>query len=140
MTHRSEPIVRMPLRVRYHECDAQGVVFNANYLAYVDMAVFECFNALFGSYAKLLEQGYDQVFAESNIRYLAPARFEDQLVVEAYVEKLGNTSLLLDFPIKRADEVVTSVKSRFVWVSTETMKPATPPEHIRQLYAAYAPA
>ena len=44
------PIVAMPLRVRYHECDQQGVVFNAHYLAYADMASLECSSVLFGSY------------------------------------------------------------------------------------------
>jgi acyl-CoA thioesterase FadM len=32
---------RHRLRVRYHECDPQGVVFNANYLAYFDIALIE---------------------------------------------------------------------------------------------------
>ncbi|WP_158886045.1 acyl-CoA thioesterase [Amycolatopsis anabasis] len=139
MTERGEPIVRMPLRVRYHECDGQGIVFNANYLAYVDMAAFECSKALFGSHAKLLERGYDQVVAESNIRYLAPCHFEDELVVEAYVERVGRTSLLFEFRINRGEETVTVVKTRYVWVSMETMRPAEPPEDIQQIFTAYAP-
>ena len=35
------------LRVRYGECDAQGIVFNANYLAYVDVALTELWREAF---------------------------------------------------------------------------------------------
>jgi hypothetical protein len=51
----------MPLRVHCQECDGQGTVSNANYLAY----------------------------AEANLRYLVPCRFEDDLVVSAFVGHLG---------------------------------------------------
>jgi YbgC/YbaW family acyl-CoA thioester hydrolase len=86
----------MPLRVRYQECDGQGIVFNANYLAYVDMASFEVEKALFGSHADFLAHRVDVVVAEANLRYLAPCRFEDDLVVSAFVGHLGTTSLILD--------------------------------------------
>ena len=41
---------RHSLRVRYHECDPQGIVFNANYLAYHDIAVTELWREAFGSW------------------------------------------------------------------------------------------
>jgi acyl-CoA thioester hydrolase len=91
-----EPVVCMPLRVRYQECDGQGIVFNANYLAYVDMASFEVEKALFGSHADFLAHRVDVVVAEANLRYLAPCRFEGDLVVSAFVGHLGTTSLILD--------------------------------------------
>ena len=47
------------LRVRYHECDAQGVVFNANHVAYVDVALTELWRAVFGSYSSMVERGFD---------------------------------------------------------------------------------
>ena len=40
---------RHRLRVRYHECDPQGIVFNANYLAYADIAITELYRDAFGS-------------------------------------------------------------------------------------------
>jgi acyl-CoA thioester hydrolase len=138
MVEPGEPVVRMPLRVRYHECDAQGIVFNAHYLAYVDMALFEVSKALFGSHQKLIDRGYDQVVAESNLRFASPCRFEDELVVEVYVARVGNTSLNIDFRVKRGDELMTEVRSRYVWVSLETMRPANPPTDVREAFAAYA--
>ena len=129
------PITRMPLRVRYHECDQQGVVFNAHYLAYADMASFECLAALFGSPAALAGRGLDLVVAESNVRYRAGCRFEDELVVECFTERVGNTSLTLRFDIRRAGELVTEIANRYVWVNSETLLPVQPPEDVRAAFA-----
>ena len=52
-------------RVRYHECDAQGIVFNANWLTYFDVTLTEWFRAVFGSYGALVESGSDVVLAET---------------------------------------------------------------------------
>ncbi|HEU0191990.1 MAG TPA: thioesterase family protein [Mycobacterium sp.] len=130
-----DPIVTMPLRVRYHECDQQGVVFNAHYLSYADMASFEAVNTLFGSYAALTDRGLDMVVAESNVRYRAGCRFDDDLVVECFTEKVGNTSWTVRFDMRRAGELVNQVVNRYVWVDAQTMRPVTPPEDVRAALA-----
>jgi acyl-CoA thioester hydrolase len=132
----TEPIVRMPLRVRYQECDAQGIVFNAHYLAYVDMASFEVEKALFGSHAGFLAHSVDMVVAEANVRYFAPCRFEDNLVVSASVGRLGTTSLVLDFEIHRGETKVASAKLRYVFIDPETFGKTAPPQQVREAYAA----
>ncbi|WP_199432369.1 acyl-CoA thioesterase [Qaidamihabitans albus] len=121
----------MPLKVRYHECDPQGIVFNANYLAYVDMASFEFCAALFGSHARLLERGIDMVVAETNLRYRAPSRFEDELVVGLSVEHVGTTSLVLGIRIDRGDELVLEGSNRYVWIDTTGHRPTPPPDDVR---------
>ncbi len=70
------------LRVRYGECDAQGIIFNANYLAYVDVVLTEIWRQTMGSYDMLLETGVDTVVGEVNMRFLAPGRFDDVLRIE----------------------------------------------------------
>ena len=78
------PPFRHRIRVRYSECDLQGVVFNANYLTYLDEAMTELFRtALDGGYQAMVDAGVDMVVAESTLRYLAPARFDDEIEVEA---------------------------------------------------------
>lgn len=137
MTETARPLVRMPLTVRFHECDPQGVVFNANYLAYADMASFECLRALLGSTSELHRQGVDFVVAESTVRYLSPCRFEDELTVEATVDRVGITSLTLRFTMTRATEPVAEVINRYVWVDPHSLRPTQPPEPIRQAFTAY---
>jgi acyl-CoA thioester hydrolase len=132
-------IAEMTLRVRYHECDAQGVVFNAHYLAYADMASLECMKVLFGSHASLIERGVDVVVAESNVRYLAPARFDDDLTVDVFTERVGTTSLILRFEMRCRGAVVNEVTNRYVWVDTQSLRPTAPPDDVRESFARFAP-
>jgi acyl-CoA thioester hydrolase len=130
----SKPLVKMPLRVRYHECDPQAVVFNAHYLAYADMASFEVFRELFGHYDAVLDRGFDMVVAESNIRYLAPCRYDDELLVSVYVARVGTTSLVLRFEIHNGEVPATEVVNRYVWIDRATKRPAPPPDDIRAAF------
>ena len=140
MTKEAEPVVRMPLRVRYHECDPQGIVFNAHYLAYADMASFECLKALFGTPTYPGERGIDLVVAQSAVRYLAACRFDDELAVEVFVDRVGTTSLVLSFPMRRGQDPVAEVTNRYVWIDTQTLRPAPPPPDIRDAFARHTRA
>jgi acyl-CoA thioester hydrolase len=130
------PIVEMPLRVRYHECDGQGIVFNAHYLAYVDMCSFEAEKALFGSHDEFLAHGADVVVAEANLKYRAPARYDEELVVSQYLNHLGTTSLVFDFEIHRAGAPVLTANIRYVFIDPATLRPTAPPDAVRKVYAA----
>ncbi|MDQ0381808.1 acyl-CoA thioesterase [Amycolatopsis thermophila] len=137
MTQVRPPVVAMPLRVRYHECDPQGIVFNAHYLAYFDMASFEFFKALFGSYDDLRDRGVDCVVAESNLKFRAPSRYDDELVVEVAIDHLGTTSLILAFTVRRGDDVVAEGTNRYVFVDAAELTKAAPPEDVRAKLLAH---
>ncbi|MFD8497480.1 acyl-CoA thioesterase [Amycolatopsis sp. NPDC059657] len=126
----------MPLRVRYQECDGQGIVFNAHYLAYVDMCSFEAEKALFGSHEAFRAHGADVVVAEANLKFFSSARFDDELVVSGYVTHLGTTSLVFDYEIHRASELLASAVVRYVFVDPETMAKTPAPEAVRKTYAS----
>ncbi|MFJ7214120.1 acyl-CoA thioesterase [Amycolatopsis sp. NPDC098790] len=136
MTEPRRPAARMPLRVRYHECDGQGIVFNAHYLAYVDMCSFEAEKALFGSHEEFLAHRTDVVVAEANLKFRAPARYDDELVVSQYLNHLGTTSLIFDFEIHRGSEVIAVANVRYVFIDPATLRPAAPPDAVRKAYAA----
>ena len=91
------------LRVRYGECDPQGIVFNPNYMAYFDHTVTELWRAsAIGSWDAMVERGLDVVVGEANLRFKAPARFDDLIAVHARIAKFGTTSLTLELEIERA--------------------------------------
>src|SRR3954462_15497003 len=87
-------VFRHRLRVRYGECDPQGVVFNANYLAYFDVILTEFWREAVGGYAEMVDGGADMVVAESRILFRSPAGFDDELDFELRVARLGNTALV----------------------------------------------
>jgi acyl-CoA thioester hydrolase len=136
VTDLRRPIAELPLRVRYHECDGQGIVFNAHYLAYVDMCAFEAEKALFGSHDEFLAHGTDVVVAEANLKFRAPARYDEELVVSQYLTHLGTTSLIFDFEIHRGETLVLAANVRYVFIDPATVRPAAPPEAVRKVYAA----
>lgn len=127
------------LRVRYNECDAQAAVFNANYLLYFDVAITEMWRDAFGSYDDALrEWGLDLVVGEANVRFLKPARFDDELDIEVTTEQLGTTSLTLRFDVRRGLDDIAQGRSRYVFVDLEGGAKATIPDDVRTILERYA--
>jgi acyl-CoA thioester hydrolase len=120
------------LRVRYGECDAQGIVFNANFLAYVDVVLTEIWRETMGSYDLLLETGVDTVVGEANIRLLAPGRFDDVLRIEGGFDGLGTTSTTLKLWFRRGEELLVEADIRYVFVDLERWEKAEIPEAVRE--------
>ena len=89
------------IRVRYAECDPQGVVFNANYYAYYDLLMTELWRDL-GGYDAMVEAGADMSVVQSGARFIEPARFDDELDLTARVTRLGNTAMSTAVTITRA--------------------------------------
>lgn len=125
-----------PLRVRFAECDPQGVVFNAHYLAYFDLAMTELWRERCGGYQEMVSGGIDIVVAEARARFLAPARFDDELGLGVAITRLGRTSLVTAHTIRRAGETCVEGELRHVFVDTKAERPTPIPDAIR---AALAP-
>jgi acyl-CoA thioester hydrolase len=124
-------VFRHRLRVRYGECDPQGVVFNANYLAFFDVIITEFWREAIGDYNAMIEAGTDMVVAESRIRFLGPAAFDEELDFELRVARLGNTALgtLIDAHV--GDRPVVAGEMRHVFIDPETKQKRPMPDDIR---------
>src|ERR1700722_16719689 len=110
------------LRVRYAECDPQGVLFNAQYLAYSDHTVTELWRAAYGGYERMLERGVDIVVAEARLRFLRSARFDQEVDAEMLVTHLGTTSLRSRHRLIDPGDggVLMEAETRHVWVGLGT--------------------
>ena len=115
----AEPFVHH-LRVRYSECDPQGVVFNAHYLAYIDHTITELWRVAFGGYQAMLDRGVDIVVAEVRMRFMGSARFDEELALEATVIHMGTTSMTSAHRFRRGDDLLLEAEIRHVFVETET--------------------
>jgi acyl-CoA thioester hydrolase len=105
------------LRVRYGECDPQGIVFNANYLLYFDVVFTELWRAAVGPWQEMVERGVDAVVADASISFRAPARFDDELELRAQVTRLGETSITTRIDVTREQRVLVEGTLRHVCVS-----------------------
>ena len=123
--------------MRYHECDAQGIVFNANWLSYFDVTLTEWFRELFGSYGALIESGSDVVLAETTLTFRGPARFDDELAVSVDIERLGNTSMVARFTARRDGDALVEGRTVYVFVDPATMGKREIPGDVRAKLGAY---
>jgi acyl-CoA thioester hydrolase len=80
---------RHRVRVRYGECDMQQVVFNANYLAYIDDAIDTWMRTVLGPIEQL---GFDFMVKKATVEWQAPARFGETLDLDVSVARWGRSS------------------------------------------------
>ena len=127
------------LRVRYGECDPQGWVFNANYLMYFDVGLTELWREALGPYNEMIERsGVDMVVAEATIRYLAPARFDDELDVGLRIERLGDTSMTTAIEVSKEADTVVEGRMRHVFIGVDGEGKVPMPDWIRTGLEPYA--
>lgn len=122
----SDPF-RYWFRVRYGECDAQKVVFNARYGDYVDITINEFLRAL-GYGAELVSGEFDFQLVRQTKQWRAPARFDDVIEARVWAERLGNTSFTLatEFRLAGTEPVTFSCETVYVLVDSALRKQVLP--------------
>ena len=95
-----------PLRVRYAETDAMGVVYYGHYLAYFEDGRVAYLQHKGIPYSEMEAAGVYMPVAEAHCKYRAPARFEDELTVETSIGAAGRAKVRFDYVVKRGDEVL----------------------------------
>ena len=128
------------LRVRFHECDPQGVVFNAHYFSYFDVALTEMWRAAFGSYANVVQDGTDVVVVEAGAKFRAPARFDDEVDVELAIERLGSTSMTMAAAVRRDGQLLVEGRMVHVFVDSGTLAKKEIPASVRAGLEPYVTA
>jgi acyl-CoA thioester hydrolase len=104
---------RLLLRVRYSECDAQGIVFNARWADYVDIAVGEFSRALFGSVDPQIT-GIDWRLVKQTIEWRASARYDDVLECQVSTVRVGTTSFTLATQFRRGAAELATAETVYV--------------------------
>jgi acyl-CoA thioester hydrolase len=129
---------RYRLRVRYHECDPQAIVFNANYLAYFDLAVTELWRETMGGLEAMLERGLDFVVAEVRIRYRAPLRFDDEFDVCLSIAEMRTTAVRTEATVERDGVIAAEGELRHVLIDPGSGEKTPIPDDVRAALGRYA--
>lgn len=131
---------RYYLRVRYGECDAQKVVFNARYGDYVDLATTEFLRALGYDY-ELFSGELDFQLVKQTFEWKAPARFDQVLEISVWAKQLGNSSFTLaaDFRIAGEERVIVTAETVYVLVTQLTLTKTPIPPQLRATMERGAP-
>jgi acyl-CoA thioester hydrolase len=116
----------------------QGHVFNGHYLTWFDMAHTALLGEALGRpYAELVTSGIDFVVAESGVRYLAPAHFDEELEIRIELDPPTTSSLTSRFTVCRGEDVISTGFLRHVCVDAETLAKRPWPDEVRAAFAPY---
>lgn len=135
----------VPLRVRYNETDQQGVVFNANYLVYADIAVSDYFRLLAERTGAdrgpnnpgVFGPGGESMVRHAEVDFRASARSDDEIAIGIRCVRFGRTSFEMLMAIWRDDELLTVIRQRAVHVHNSDWRPRPLPDVFRDAVTAF---
>jgi len=125
------------LRVRYAETDQMGVVHHMNYLAYLEESRTHLMRDRGCSYAEMERKGWALPVRRVEMRYRAPAHYEEELAVQTRVGRIGNASITFQSEVVRPSDGVLiasgSVELACVRKDAAVRKPEALPAEILSL-------
>jgi acyl-CoA thioester hydrolase len=132
------------LRVRFSETDAQGIVNNAVYLDWFEVARVAYLARFGGGYRGMIEQGFEAVTLETHVRYRAPTRFDDDLRIWTRIaepERL-RARFRFEYALERLSDpqgVVADGWTSHTTVDATTLSPVRMPDWLRDAIRAVEP-
>ncbi len=128
-----------PVRVYWEDTDAGGIVYYANYLKFFERARTEWLRSL-GLAQRALRDSSGGMFvvSDAQVRYLQPARLDDQLIVTARPLDVGRASMTIQQQalLKTAAENILLCEAtiRVGWVHATSYKPARIPPTLLEIF------
>jgi len=124
------------IRVRYAETDQMGVVYYANYLVWMEVGRVELCKALGFRYRDMeLEDGVLLAVVEAQCRYLYPARFDQEVILETRIAEASSRLVGFAYEMRLADNnrKLATGSTRHVFCNRE-MKPVRLPGKYRAAF------
>jgi acyl-CoA thioester hydrolase len=129
------------IRVRYAETDQMGIVYYGNYPQYFEVARTELLRALGFTYRALEAEGIMLPVRELQIRYRAPARYDDKLRIETEVRDLPQRRITFHHRIfNQQGELLTTGSVELVFVAIASGRPCGCPPYLQEAFKAFLAA
>ncbi len=119
-----------PVRVYYEDTDAEGVVYFANYLKFMERGRTEWLRALGVEQDELrAEHGLCLTIVATDVRFRSPARFNNQLLVRSRLIERGRARFKLEQQVARLGDSAALVNATCVaaCVDAESFRPRRMP-------------
>jgi acyl-CoA thioester hydrolase len=107
------------IRVRYPEVDAMGYLHHSRYLQYFEMGRVELLRSLGRSYAELEREGVFFVVVKAEVRYKAPARYDDELTLITRVVKQTHVRIDHAYELRRGETLLAEASTTIACVDRE---------------------
>ena len=127
---------RYTIRVRYGDTDQMGFAYYGNYLRWFEIGRAEMMRSLGRSYREIEAEGVWLPVLEARCRYLKPARYDDEVVIETGVIELGRASVRFGYRVVRASsaELLAMGHTEHCFMGSGN-RPMRPPAHLSELLA-----
>jgi len=129
-----------PARIYYEDTDASGVVYHANYLRYFERCRTEWLRAVGFSQQRLKNELFIAfTIADLSVKYLVPARLDDEIEIGLSVAHVGRASLRFEQNIRRVADAETLATGEFraACVDMRAFRPcAVPPAVLKEIQRA----
>ena len=124
------PIVShtLPIRVRYPEADPMGYLHHSIYLQYFEMGRIELLRSLGHSYADLEAAGVFFVVTRAEVKYRAPAKFDDELTLTVNLVREGPVRLDHTYELRKGDHLLAEGHTTIACVGRDGQARAIPDE------------
>ncbi|MCC7163879.1 MAG: acyl-CoA thioesterase [Anaerolineae bacterium] len=128
--------IETKIRVRYADTDMSGIVYNANYLVWFEVARGEFFWQEGKDYGRDIEaRGYHWPVIEANLRYHAPAFYGDLVTVRAWIEDVKSRAMTIRYEVWRDESKLCSGYTKHMNIDKQG-RPTAFPEDIRKLISS----
>jgi len=136
----AHPRFTWPVRIYYEDTDAGGVVYYANYLRFFERCRTEWMRELgFGQSALAAQAGVIFVVASAELRYLRPARLDDELLIDACVVERYASYVVFEQQAWRGEQLLCRGKFKVACVDAQTLRPTRLPETLNKGLPAVNP-
>lgn len=121
--------------VRYYELDPQGVLHNANHVAFFDQAITAYFKFINYDYIKDIEETKkDFHTVQILVQYNKPLYFDDEIEIGVKIKEIGNSSMtwIMGMFLKKTGDLVSACEAVHVYTDQATMKSTPIPATLRE--------
>jgi acyl-CoA thioester hydrolase len=122
------------IRVRYAETDQMGMVYYANYLIWMEVGRSDFCRECGFSYREMERE--EQAFlavAEANCRYLAPARYDDEVVIETVLARVRSRVVEFTYQIKSCGTLLAEGRTLHVVIGSDGRPRSMPDRYLELL-------
>ena len=109
-----------------------GIVHHPRYLVYFEIARTRYMRDLGLPYARLIASGTHLAVIEVDVRYLRPARYDEELAVVTRCVEAGRTRIALEYEVRRGDDVLATGRTRLASVNPAG-RPVRLPADVREV-------
>jgi acyl-CoA thioester hydrolase len=126
-------------RVPFYDTDAMAIVHHANYVRYLELVRVRFLKDHDQPYLRYVEQGYHVVVTRVDIRLRTPTRFDEELTITGWLERVRNVTLWFGYQITCGERLVATAVTEHGVVDMQGKVARIPPDHKARLVSLIVP-